>query len=176
MSITQSVVKAEDLDLSFAKTLEQLGIERVLTCMQCGTCTASCPSGRYAAYRTRLVLRKVLLGLREEILSDPDLWLCTTCYNCQERCPRKIDVVDLIIVLRNMAFAAGHARERHVQISKFFIETGHLVPINEENMKKRRELGLSEKPPTTHSFPKALEEVKALASYFGFDKIVLGER
>lgn len=167
-------ITADQLDLKLPDELIVAGVERIRECIQCGTCTASCPSGRRTAYRTRLLMRKTLLGLKDDLLKSLDLWLCTTCYTCYERCPRKISTVDTIITLRNMASAKGFMIPRHKEISKQLIEKGHLVPINEANIKRRAELGLSELPPTVHSHPEALNEVKKLLQLTGFTKLVEG--
>jgi len=36
--------------------------------------------------------------------SGPDmLWDCVTCYQCQEHCPQKVKVTDILYELKNMA-------------------------------------------------------------------------
>ena len=167
--VVRKTITSEELEKELPHELKVAGIEK---CIQCGTCTGSCPSGRRTAYRTRVVIRKALLGLREDLLKSQDLWLCTTCYTCYERCPRKISIVEAIIALRNMAAARGFMLSRHKEISKYLIDFGHLVPINDPNKKRRAELGLSEVPPTVHSYPEALEEVKKLLEITGFTKLV----
>ena len=55
-----------------AKLLEEEGFS-YLTCIQCGTCTGSCPSGRYTSLNTR---RIVLLASRNmDVYHDEDLWI-----------------------------------------------------------------------------------------------------
>ena len=73
-------------------------LQKIKACIQCGECSASCPSGRWSAMRTRKLIRKALVGL-ESVLSEPDIWMCTTCFNCYERCPRTIPVTDIILTL-----------------------------------------------------------------------------
>ena len=94
---------AENVPDTFWKStlLSEVG-ETLNLCFQCGTCTSSCPSGRMTAFRTRQIIRKAQFGLPEEILPSDDLWHCTTCYTCYERCPRGVEIVDIITVLRNM--------------------------------------------------------------------------
>jgi len=167
-------ITINQLDRKLPEELKIAGVERIRECIQCGTCTASCPSGRRTAYRTRLLIRKTLLGFKEDLLKSLDLWLCTTCYTCYERCPRKIDIVETIIALRNMAAARGHMLPRHKEISKYLVTYGHFVPINEANRKRRLDMGLPEIPPTVHSYPEALEEVKKLFEITGFTKLVEG--
>ena len=147
------------------------GLDRIKACYQCGTCTGGCPSGRRTAIRTRALIRRALLG-DETVFESPDLWLCSTCYTCFERCPRKVPTTDVIIKLRNMAAQRHHMRQGHVDLSKVLINTGHGVPINDNTIKLREALGLPGKPPTTHSFPDAIKDIQTLVQSLGFDKLV----
>lgn len=171
--VEHRVIYGAKIDPGLADEMEKAGLDRIRACIQCGTCTGSCPSGRRTAYRTRQLLRKALLGLREEVLSDPGLWLCTTCGTCTERCPRKIDVTEAILFLRNLSCQAGYMRPEHKGVSHKLIETGHAVPIDDKRWSKMREdLGLPSLPPTVHSHPKAVKEIQHIIKKTGFDKLV----
>ena len=171
--IDRRVINGSKIDSALADDMMKAGLDRIRSCIQCGTCTGSCPSGRRTAYRTRQLIRKALLGLREEVLSDPNLWLCSTCGTCTERCPRKIDVTEAILYLRNLSCQAGYMRPEHQSVSYKLIETGHAVPIDDEKWSKmREELGLSPLPPTVHSYPKAVKEIQYIIKKTGFDKLV----
>ncbi len=146
-------------------------VEELLTlnsCIQCGSCVGSCPSGRKTAWRVRLIIREAQLGLRERALSKDELWHCTTCYTCQERCPREVMTTDIVRIIRNIAFEEGYVQPRHVLVAENFFKTGHSIPMKEEIKEMRRDLGLNEIPPTTLAYRKSLEEVKRLAEYSGF--------
>ena len=43
------------------------------------------------------------MGLKDELLADDNIWMCATCYECQERCPREIKIVDIVKIVRNYA-------------------------------------------------------------------------
>ena len=60
----------------------------------------------------------------------------------------------------------------HRKSSKKLLETGHAVPINASNLEKRKELGLKEIPPTTHSSEKALADVQKIMERTGFKKLI----
>lgn len=171
--IDRKVIDGSKIDSELAEEMTEAGLDRIRSCIQCGTCTGSCPAGRRTAYRTRQLIRKALLGFREEVLSDPNLWLCSTCGTCTERCPRKIDVTEAILFLRNLSCAAGYMRPEHQGVSHKLIETGHAVPIDDEKWSKMREdLGLPPLPPTVHSYPKAVKEIQHIIKKTGFDKLV----
>lgn len=166
--MNQDVLKIEQLDKSFLEKLMKAGVKNILYCVQCGTCSASCPSGRITAFKTRQIIRSALLGLKDALQSE-DLWLCTTCYTCLERCPREVETVPVLIKLRNMAVETGYIIPRHREVAHLFIRYGHAVPINEDNIKKRESLGLAKIPPTIHSFRQALDELHVLVKKCGFD-------
>lgn len=152
------------------------GLEEIRACINCGTCTGGCPSGRRTAYRTRSALRRALTG-DTTVLEDIDIWLCTTCYTCFERCPRNIPVTDMIIKLRNIAVEEGYILDAHMGLAMdVFVVTGHGVPADGEANKKWRDLreayGLPAYPPTVHSFPEALKEVQTLLESVGFMELM----
>ena len=147
-------------------------LELIRSCFQCGTCTGSCPSGRRTALRTRAVIRKALLGL-DQVLDEPDIWLCSTCYTCFERCPRQVPVTDIIIKLRNLATQKGKILAPHKSLTHILINTGHGVPINDKKWSDLREsYDLNPMPPTVHSHPKAVKEIQTLVKSLKFDKLV----
>ncbi|MHA1297953.1 MAG: CoB--CoM heterodisulfide reductase subunit C [Candidatus Helarchaeota archaeon] len=169
----ESISKTSD---EISEAVVKAGLERIRACFQCGTCTGGCPSGRRTALRTRAVIRKALLGL-EEVLSSDDIWLCSTCYTCYSRCPRNIPVTNIIIMLRNLATQKGYIKASHQNLTHMLIDTGHGVPIPEgsggEKWRKLREsYDLPPLPPTVHSDPRSLEEVRKLCKSLKFDKLV----
>ncbi len=174
--ISRETIRNEAIDPDFVDRIVEAGADRLRTCIQCGTCSSVCPSGRRTAFRTRELIRKALLGLKDEVLSSEDLWLCATCLTCLERCPRQIKVTDAIIIMRNMAVEEGYMLPEHRKSSKKLLETGHAVPINAANLEKRKELGLKEIPPTTHSSKKALADVQKIMERTGFKKLILEDK
>ena len=174
--ISRETIHDEAIDPDFIDTIVDAGADRIRTCIQCGTCSSVCPSGRRTAFRTREVMRKALLGLKDEVLSSPDLWLCATCLTCLERCPRQIKVTDAIVIMRNMAVEEGFMLPEHRKSSQKLLETGHAVPINPANQEKRKKLGLKEVPPTVHSSEEALDDVKKIMKRTGFKKLIEEEK
>ena len=175
--VAPEIIDDEDINPEFVDMIVRAGADRIRTCIQCGTCSSVCPSGRRTAFRTRELIRKALLGLKEEVLTSPDLWLCATCLTCLERCPRQIKVTDAIIIMRNMAVEEGYMLPQHRKASRKLIKTGHAVPIDDANREMRRELGLQEIPPTTHASDKALQQVQEIMRRTGFiDLIEKAER
>ena len=159
-------------DPDFTAEFIDAGIETVKHCFQCGTCSGSCPSGRRTPYKVRQIVRKCLLGLKEEVITDDALWMCTTCYTCQERCLRSVKIVEIIKKARNIAAHAGYMAKPHKMTGVFVMNTGHGVPINDATKALRAKIGLPEIPPTTHAYPEALEEVQKICKITGFDELI----
>lgn len=72
-------------------------------CFQCGVCTALCPWGevRQEPFSVRNLIRRTQIGAPDGF---ENLWLCTTCAQCQTFCPRGVDVVDVLRGLRYLAW------------------------------------------------------------------------
>ncbi len=168
-------IDTDKIDPAFVDKLVEAGADRIRTCIQCGTCSSVCPSGRRTAFRTRELMRKAVLGLKDEVLSSPDLWLCATCLTCLERCPRQIKTTDAIIIMRNMAVEEGYMLPQHKKTAKKLLETGHAVALDEANREMRKEIDLDEIPPTVHAHEDALKEVQTIMKKTGFKKLIEGE-
>lgn len=145
-----------------------------MLCYQCGTCTGSCPSGQLTAFRTRQLIRKAQLGLKDEILPTDELWLCTTCYACVERCPREVEITEVIFILRNMAVKEGYMSEQHKRIGENLMKHGATVPVKDEVMKLRVKMGLPEYPPSTVGNASGMESFRKVMVETGFDKLMKG--
>jgi heterodisulfide reductase subunit C len=166
------LITEENVDPEFKDLIMANGSESLAICYQCGTCSGACPSGRRTPYMIRRLVRKALMGLKDDIISDDALWMCTTCYECQERCPRDIKIVEIVKAVRNVAAKEGYMAKAHKMTGVYVAKTGHAVPINDATKALRKEIGLDEVPATTHSNPDALEEVQTLIKATGFDELI----
>lgn len=91
------------LDRTFVEAIDPT--EKLRRCIQCGTCSSTCPTAFAMDYSPRLVWRMVNMGLRDEVLQSRTFWLCTTCKSCQVQCPRGIDLMDAMIGLKEYSMA-----------------------------------------------------------------------
>ncbi|MFC1516060.1 4Fe-4S dicluster domain-containing protein [Thermodesulfobacteriota bacterium] len=97
------------------KSAELAGLPDTATfsyCFGCQTCTTVCPV--VAAYEEpadavgllpHQIMNCLGLGLTEMASGPKMLWDCVTCYQCQEHCPQKVEVTDLLYQLKNIAVA-----------------------------------------------------------------------
>lgn len=81
--------------------------EKLFSCMQCGTCTSSCPTAYAMDYTPRQLWHMLRLGMEETVLNSQTFWLCTVCKSCQVRCPRTISLTDTMIALKEYATRKG---------------------------------------------------------------------
>ncbi|HPP77796.1 CoB--CoM heterodisulfide reductase subunit C [Methanospirillum sp.] len=168
-----------DTNPEFTKNILKTSRTIANMCYQCGTCTGSCPSAPRSSYRIRLFMRRCVLGLENEALTDPDLWLCTTCYSCTDRCPRDIAPTDVIMAMRNLAFKRDIVPKNFLQTVQLIYSSGHGVPNNDVNRAARTKLGLPADPPTTHSYPEFVKGIQKIIDHYGLkenaDRILKGD-
>lgn len=81
---------------------------RMSACFTCGECSSACPvaAGR-GVFDPRAIFRRVNLGLTEELIASPSIWLCIACRRCTEACSQKVDGEKMIEKLRNLALERG---------------------------------------------------------------------
>jgi heterodisulfide reductase subunit C len=95
--------------MSFIKEVSQVpGGEGVNLCMQCGTCTASCPSAKIWEYTPSEIIAMVRADMRDEVLSSSSMWCCLSCYSCTVRCPRNVEPTSLFHALESLAIRHGY--------------------------------------------------------------------
>lgn len=126
------VVRSGDLELGFVEEVSKISGGTVKSCFQCGTCTGTCPSGRLTSLRTRMIIRKAILGLKKEVLSSPAIWECMICFKCHEQCPRGVNIPAVILALRNLAVHEGvPPPEGYFKMAKSVFENGAVQPPQE---------------------------------------------
>jgi heterodisulfide reductase subunit C len=76
----------------------------VPACFTCGECSSACPvAGERSAFDPRFIFRMVNLGLADELLASPSIWLCVQCGRCTEACSQLVDGCRMIDSLRELA-------------------------------------------------------------------------
>ncbi len=77
---------------------------RLLTCIQCGRCTGSCPEAGRTAFNIRMMVRKRQF-MRDVEAAIP--WYCTSCGACTLRCPRDVKPSEVVIEVRSSLVEEG---------------------------------------------------------------------
>lgn len=77
--------------------------ERIKRCIQCGTCTGSCPVSYAMDISPRELIALFRAGEMETIMKSRTIWICASCYSCTTRCPSGIKITDIIYALKRTA-------------------------------------------------------------------------
>ena len=85
------------------------GGEMVKMCMQCGVCAGSCPFGAHWEHSPQKLFMMIRAGKRDEVLGTDSMWMCTSCYNCVVRCPRKLPITTIMHGLAQYSHRLGLA-------------------------------------------------------------------
>ena len=132
-------IELAELDPDFkSEVMKHEDAKGLNACFACGTCTAGCPIHEiFPEYDPRKLAKMVKLGMREEVLTSPYIWYCTTCHNCEQHCPQNVKFFNILNVLKNMAAKKGYAPNAWVEQTKQIIKTGLVFTTDEALFKKR---------------------------------------
>lgn len=81
--------------------IKAAGGEAFRFCFQCGLCDTVCPWNRVRQFSIRKIIREATFGLTE--IEGEDIWRCTTCGRCPQRCPRGVKQIEVGVSLRRVA-------------------------------------------------------------------------
>jgi len=92
---------SDDRFLNFTST-------RAAACFTCGECSSACPiSCEGSVFDPRSLFRMLNLGLTDELLNSPAIWLCLDCGRCTEACSQLVDGREIIRRLKDYALQMG---------------------------------------------------------------------
>jgi len=103
---TKGFIEEKDKNLiaSFLLQVENIpGGESLKKCIQCGTCTGSCPVSYTMDITPREIIALFRAGDMGTILASRTIWICASCYACTVRCPQGVQVTDLLYALKRLA-------------------------------------------------------------------------
>lgn len=90
--------------LEMSRAIVEAGGEALKKCYQCGTCTGTCPWTPITHFNIRKLVRLGQLGL--DGIEDY-MWGCSTCKFCVDRCPRGVELIDVVTAIRNVYSGGG---------------------------------------------------------------------
>ncbi len=78
-------------------------------CLNCGICTATCPSAHFYDYSPREIVQLLWTENVEQIydVMQEKIWACAQCMTCAARCPFKNSPGGLVAIMREVAIDHG---------------------------------------------------------------------
>lgn len=110
---------------AFVEKVQEISGQNLLACYQCGKCSAGCPAVGQMDILPNQIIRLAQLGLKDQLLESRAIWICESCMMCNTRCPKGIDIAEVIETLRLLLL---RKRIDHVQIDKLTEEERSTVP------------------------------------------------
>ncbi|MCL0104505.1 (Fe-S)-binding protein [Dehalococcoidia bacterium] len=86
----------------------EAGGEPLRTCYQCGLCSGTCPWNLVRSFIVRRIIHQAQLGLVD--FESEEVWQCATCGACVKRCPRGVEIIDIMRALRKVIAEVGVAK------------------------------------------------------------------
>lgn len=118
--------------------------ERLRYCYNCGKCTSGCDVNRIdSSFQPHKLIHMFGIGLTDRVIQGKDIWKCTTCFTCTERCPQGIRVTEILWIARTMAVKSGHTPDLILHQQTALFMTGRLHPVSHLENKKREKAGLA---------------------------------
>ena len=107
-TIRETIKYDAERDRNFPKEImARHGCEKLYGCIQCGTCSATCPVSSYMDHTPRQLMALTRAGFKKEVLSSLTIWLCASCYACTVDCPKEIKITDIMYALKRHAVEEG---------------------------------------------------------------------
>jgi heterodisulfide reductase subunit C len=141
-------IDLENSDPNFKYELaKEPGGKGIMACFTCRTCTASCPiTAVNERFNPLRIIRMAIFGLKKEVLGSDFIWLCSSCYACQERCPQSVSITEFMTLLKNKAMKEGLA-PTGIRAQLDLVKThGRIYPLDDFDNKKRKKINLPSLP------------------------------
>jgi heterodisulfide reductase subunit C len=85
----------------FTRRVEELSGQNIFACYQCGRCSAGCPMVSKMDAIPSMIMRLLQFG-DMRVLDKNTYWVCASCYTCDVRCPKGIDIAKVMEALRQI--------------------------------------------------------------------------
>jgi heterodisulfide reductase subunit C len=142
---------------------------KLLYCYQCNVCTTECPVANAVGdnrYNPRLNLMQAFTGLDYMIFgqaSNFNVWGCTVCDTCDEKCPQNIELTAVFQKLKEMSIAKGEGGDHIIGQAKAVRDSGKAIPMQPAIERRREKMNLPKVPDVN------VDEIKTVLSAAGLE-------
>jgi len=109
-------------DMTFLKEMERQSREAIGSCYQCYRCTNGCPAVPEMDLLPHRVIRYIMLGEKEKVLTSKTIWSCLQCYTCSVRCPNDIHIGHVFDTARKIAVREAKVADDVWTFDTLFLE------------------------------------------------------
>ena len=112
-------------DREFVEQIVAWGGGDLKRCFQCATCSVACELSVGPQPFPRKEMLWAQWGLKNRLVTDPDVWLCHQCNDCSARCPRGGRPGDVLAAIRHVAV-------KHYAVPQFmatWVNSTKLLPL-----------------------------------------------
>ena len=87
------------------EVIAEAGGDPLKLCYQCGLCTGVCPWNLVRNFIVRRIIHEAQIGATD--FGGEEAWLCATCRACVQRCPRGVEIIDIMRATRRAVVSLG---------------------------------------------------------------------
>lgn len=111
----RTTISRKNIKSPFVAKVAEMSGQNLLACYQCGKCSAGCPVVAQMDILPNQIVRFAQLGLEDDLLASKAIWTCASCMTCNVRCPKGINIAEVIEALRQIML---RARKDHVEVKE----------------------------------------------------------
>ena len=111
-------ISKKNVKSNFVAKVEELSGQNLMVCYQCGKCSAGCPAVSSMDILPNQIIRLAQLGLQDELSRSKSIWICASCMTCNTRCPKGINIAEVIEAIRQIILRKGKDQVKLKDLTK----------------------------------------------------------
>lgn len=98
--------------------IKEISGQEISSCFQCGKCTAGCPCIDSMDILPNQIMRLLQIGEKDEVLNSRTIWICDSCFTCESRCPKGLDIARVMEAVRQIILRTNVDKVRPDEIDE----------------------------------------------------------